>query len=183
MTRAIRQFFGKLGPGLLTGAADNEPSGIGIYSITGAAFGFSLLWTVLLEFPLMVAVQLMCARLSMVSGLELSRVLRQRYPRLVLGAACLAVAFANTLQTGAALIAMAEALDMVTGISPAFWSPAMAAVILFMMVATSYHAIARVLKWIALVLFGYVAAAFLTDPRWTDVVQATFVPHVEWTSR
>src|SRR5436309_15496131 len=86
--RGVRHFFSKLGPGLITGAADDDPSGISTYSVTGAGFGYAPLWTALFSFPLMVAVQLMCARLGMVTGRGLAGVVRRVYPRPVLWAAC-----------------------------------------------------------------------------------------------
>src|SRR5437667_7151569 len=86
--RRVRRFFSELGPGLITGAADDDPSGISTYSVTGASFGYAPLWTALFSFPLMASVQLMCARLGMVTGLGLAGVIRRRYPTLVLWGAC-----------------------------------------------------------------------------------------------
>src|SRR5467141_1523888 len=92
----VRRFFADLGPGLITGAADDDPSGISTYSVTGAAFGYAQLWTALFSFPLMAAVQLMCARLGMVTGRGLAGVVRRRYPRWVLWGACALLIVANT---------------------------------------------------------------------------------------
>src|ERR1035438_5222125 len=105
---AVLDFFADLGPGLITGAADDDPSGIATYSITGAAFGYGLLWTALFSFPLMAAVQLMCARLGMVTGRGLAAVVRRRYSRGVLWGACLLLIVANTINIGADLGGMAE---------------------------------------------------------------------------
>src|ERR1700740_3741968 len=91
----FRRFFGRLGPGLITGAADDDPSGISTYSVTGAAFGYAPLWTALFSFPLMSAVQIMCARLGMVTGRGLAGVLRRSYPRWVLWSACALLIVAN----------------------------------------------------------------------------------------
>ena len=107
--RRVRQFFAELGPGLITGAADDDPSGISTYSVTGAAFGYAPLWTALFSFPLMAAVQIMCARLGMVTGRGLAGVLRREYPRWVLWGACSLLIVANVVNIGADLGGMAEA--------------------------------------------------------------------------
>src|SRR5881398_2967669 len=114
--RAFRRFFGSLGPGLITGAADDDPSGISTYSVAGASFGYAPLWTALFSFPLMAAIQLMCARLGMVTGLGLAGVIRRRYSPWVLWFACTLLAIANTINIAADLAGMAEATALVTGI-------------------------------------------------------------------
>jgi NRAMP (natural resistance-associated macrophage protein)-like metal ion transporter len=176
----VRRFFRELGPGLITGAADDDPSGISTYSVTGAAFGFAQLWTVFFAFPLMIAVQIMCARLGLVSGQGLAGVLRRRYPKWVLLGACSLLVVANTVNIGADLGGMAEAMEMMTGLASVIWLPLFACLIVAMLIWSSYRHIARVFKWLTLVLFAYVAAAFLAHPRWNQVLKATFVPHVEW---
>ena len=176
----VRRFFAELGPGLITGAADDDPSGISTYSVTGAAFGFAQLWTVFFAFPLMFAVQLMCARLGLVSGQGLAGVLRRRYPKWVLLGACTLLAVANTVNIGADLGGMAEAMQMMTGLSPLLWLPVFAALIVVLLIWSSYRHIAKVFKWLTLVLFAYVAAAFMSNPKWGQVLRATFVPHLEW---
>ena len=113
----VRDFFAELGPGLITGAADDDPSGIATYSVTGAQFGYGPLWTALFSFPLMASVQLMCSRLAMVTGRGLAAVVRRRYPRWVLWGACLVLVVANTINIGADLGGMAEAMQMITGIN------------------------------------------------------------------
>ena len=119
----MRRFFANLGPGLITGAADDDPSGISTYSVAGAAFGFSFLWTALFSFPLMAAVQLMCARLGMVTGGGLGGAIRRRYSRWVLWPACALLIFANVFNVGADLGGMAASMQMVTGISAYLWNP------------------------------------------------------------
>src|SRR5882724_2202429 len=127
--KPVRHFFADLGPGLITGAADDDPSGISTYSVTGATFGYAPLWTALFTFPLMAAVQLMCARLGMVTGRGLAGVVRRRYPRWVLWGSCLTLVVANVVNIGADLGGMAEATELVTGIDSRFWIPAYAALI------------------------------------------------------
>ena len=176
----IRRFFAELGPGLITGAADDDPSGISTYSVTGAAFGYAQLWTVFFAFPLMAAVQIMCARLGLVSGQGLAGVLRRRYPKWVLLGACALLAIANTVNIGADLGGMAEAMEMITGLPSLMWLPLFAGLIVVLLVWSSYRHMARVLKWLTLVLFAYVAAAFMAHPRWSEVLRASFIPHIEW---
>src|SRR5580704_8247967 len=176
----LRRFFGRLGPGLITGAADDDPSGISTYSVTGAAFGYAPLWTALFSFPLMVAVQTMCARLGMVTGEGLAGVIRRRYPRWVLWSACSLLVIANTVNIGADLGGMAKVSEMVTGIRSVFWTPIYALVIGSFLIWWSYYAIARIFKWMTLVLFSYVLTAFFAKPDWAMVIRSTLIPHVEW---
>jgi NRAMP (natural resistance-associated macrophage protein)-like metal ion transporter len=180
--RRVRHFFSELGPGLITGAADDDPSGISTYSVTGASFGYAPLWTALFSFPLMAAVQLMCARLGMVSGLGLAGVIRRRYPTWVLWGACSLLIVANVVNIGADLGGMADASEMVTGINSLVWTPIYAALIISLLFWTSYSFIAKVFKWLTLVLFAYVITAFLSHPNWRTVLHSTLVPHVEWSS-
>jgi len=173
-------FFEGLGPGLITGAADDDPSGISTYSVAGAAYGYTGLWTALFSFPLMAAVQLMCARLGMVTGRGLASVIRRRYPPPVLWFSCALLIVANVFNIGADLGGMADALQMVTGIPPYVGTPFFAFLIIGLLVLTSYRTIARIFKWMTLALFAYVITAFLAQPDWTQVLRATFIPHIEW---
>jgi NRAMP (natural resistance-associated macrophage protein)-like metal ion transporter len=179
----LRRFFANLGPGLITGAADDDPSGISTYSVAGAALGYSILWTALFTFPLMAAVQLMCARLGMVTGRGLGGVIRKRYPRWVLWLACVLLIVANVFNIGADLGGMGDAMHMVTGIPSYWWTPFFTVLLAVMLIWSSYQWIQRVFKWLTLVLFAYVITAFLARPDWTGVLYSTFVPHVEWTSQ
>ena len=182
-SRGAQRFFRRLGPGLITGAADDDPSGISTYSVTGAAFGYAQLWTALFSFPLMTAVQMMCARLGLVTGPGLAGVIRQYYPRWVLWCACTLLVVANTVNIGADLGGMGKVTEMVTGIPSAFWTPIYALVIASFLIWSSYFVVARIFKWLTLVLFAYVLAAFLAKPDWAVVLRSTLVPHIEWTGR
>ncbi len=177
----LRRFFKELGPGLITGAADDDPSGISTYSVAGAAFGYTGLWTALFSFPLMSAVQLMCARLGMVTGRGLAGVIRKRYSQWVLWPACAVLIVANVFNIGADLGGMADAMQMVTGLRAYFWTPLFAGLIVGLLFLTSYRSMAKVLKWLTLVLFAYLITAFLAHPDWKQVLHATFVPQLEWT--
>jgi NRAMP (natural resistance-associated macrophage protein)-like metal ion transporter len=178
----VRGFFANLGPGLITGAADDDPSGISTYSVTGASFGYMPLWTALFSFPLMAAVQLMCARLGLVTGRGLAGVVRRNYPRPVLWGACALLIVANVFNIGADLGGMAEATEMMTGVKSYYWTPVYTLLIIALLFFSSYRHIARVFKWLTLILFAYIVAAFLARPDWGAVWRATLVPHVEWSS-
>jgi len=177
----VEQFFRDLGPGLITGAADDDPSGISTYSVAGAAYGYTGLWTALFSFPLMAAVQLMCARLGMVTGQGLASVIRTRYPAWVLWPACALLIIANVFNIGADLGGMADAMHMVTGVPSYYWPPFFALLIVALLFWTSYKSMARIFKWLTLVLFAYVITAFLARPDWMAVLRYTFLPNVEWT--
>ena len=178
----VRTFFANLGPGLITGAADDGLSGISTYSVTGASFGYLPLWTALFSFPPMAAVQLMCARLGLVTGRGLAGVVRRNYPRPVLWGACALLIVANVFNIGADLGGKAEATEMMTGIKSHYWTAPYTIVIISLLFFSSYRHIARIFKWLTLVLFAYIAAAFLARPNWGSVLSATFVPRVEWSS-
>lgn len=181
-TGSIKEFFTNLGPGLVTGAADDDPAGISTYSVVGASFGYMPLWTALFSFPLMAAVQLMCARLGIVSGRGLAGVLRRYYSRWFLWGACLLLVVANVFNIGADLGGMADATAMMTGTRSYYWTPVFTLLIIALLFFTGYRFITRVFKWLTLVLFAYVAAAFLADPDWQAILIATFVPHIQWSS-
>lgn len=177
----VWRFFSNLGPGLITGAADDDPSGISTYSVAGAALGYSVLWTALFSLPLMAAVQLMCARLGMVTGRGLAGILRKRYSPWVLWPACLLLIVANVFNIAADLGGMGDAMHMATGLPSWLWTPFFAVLITILVIWVSYQWIVRVFKWLTLVLFAYVVTAFLAHPDWSGVLHFTFVPHVEWT--
>ena len=181
--RRVRHFFSELGPGLITGAADDDPSGISTYSVTGAAFGYAPLWTALFSFPLMSAVQMMCARLGMVTGRGLAGVLRRNYPRSILWSACALLIVANVFNIGADLGGMAAASEMMTGVNSLIWTPIFATLITSLLFWTSYRRIVRIFKWLTLVLFAYVITAFLVRPDWKTVFYSTVIPHIEWSSK
>lgn len=176
----VRKLLAALGPGLITGAADDDPSGISTYSVAGAAYGYATLWIALLTFPLMSAVQLMCARLGMVTGSGLAAAVRDNYPRWVLWGACSILVVANVINIGADLGGMAEATQLVTGIRPAFWIPFYVLLILALLFWTSYKLIARIFKWLTLVLFAYFLASFYAHVDWKAALAVTLVPHLEW---
>lgn len=177
---AAEVFFSDLGPGLITGCADDDPSGISTYSISGAAFGYGLLWTAVLCFPLMVAVQMMCGRLGMVTGRGLAGVIRRRYSRWVLWGACGLLIVANVFNIAADLGGMADATRMVTGVNALVWTPLYTAAIVGFLFFSSYRQIARIFKWLTLVLLAYVVTAFFASVDWRLALLTTLRPSGVW---
>ena len=172
----LRRIATALGPGVITGAADDDPSGIATYSITGARFGTQFLWTAPVLWPLMAAVQMMCARIGLVTGEGLVGALRQKYPRWLLATAAGALFIANTINVGADLGGMADAAHLLTGVPTFLWVLAFGIGITVATIRLRYASIARTLKWLALILVVYVIAAIDVHPDWGAVLRATVVP-------
>jgi len=175
----IAGFFRILGPGLITGAADDDPSGIATYSQTGAQFGFGQLWTSLYQVPLLLAVQEACARIGAVTGKGLAGVIKDHYSRKILIGVVVLVAVANTINIGADIGAVAAAAQLVVNVP--FWLLAVATTALLVVseVVISYKTCANVLKWLALALLSYPATAFIVKQPWKEILYATVVPHIE----
>ncbi|TAJ79990.1 divalent metal cation transporter [bacterium] len=170
------RYFKLLGPGLVTGASDDDPGGIATYSIAGASLGYGMLWTAIATLPLTIAVQLTCARIGLVSGRGLAGVLRHSYPRRLLYVACLLLLVANVFNISADLGGMAEVVEMLTGVRSIVFVPLFGFLTLAVTVYTSYATFARYLKWLTVVLFAYVIAPFLARPDWARVLWATVLP-------
>jgi Mn2+/Fe2+ NRAMP family transporter len=174
--RRLRRFLAQLGPGLVTGAADDDPSGVVTYSIAGARYGTALLWTALLTWPLMTAVQLMCSRVGMVTGRGLVGALRQRLPPGIILLGALGLLVANTINIGADLSAMADAAELFTGLNSHVWVILFGIGIAWATVRLRYAVLARALKWLTLALLAYVVCAIYVGPDWGEVARATFLP-------
>jgi NRAMP (natural resistance-associated macrophage protein)-like metal ion transporter len=173
-----------LGPGLITGASDDDPSGIGTYSQVGSQFGYGFLWTSLFTFPLMAAVQELCARIALHTGVGLGVALRRKFPRPLVGVCIAALFVANTINAGADLGAIAAGGSLLTrGAVHLLWFvvPA-AALILALQVFMTYAVIFKVFKWLTVALFAYVITGFLVHPQLQQVVTGSLIPHVELTS-
>ena len=176
LQRILRIF----GPGLITGAADDDPSGIATYSQTGAQFGFAQLWTALYQLPLLYAVQEACARIGAVTGRGLAGVIKRDYPRPILIAVVLLVVVANTINIGADIGAVAAAAQLVVPAPFWFFAIATAALVIGLEVFVSYRNYARFLKWLALALLAYPATALIVDQPWGAILKATLLPHIEF---
>lgn len=172
----LRRILRSLGPGVTTGAADDDPSGVATYSIAGAQLGTSLLWTAWLTWPLMAAVQMLCARIGMVTGVGLAGAFRAKFPRWLVGALALALLIANTINIASDLAGMADAAQMLGAGPSRLYVVLFGAGICLATVRLRYHQIANVLKWLALVLFAYVITAFVVKPDWTQVLRAFATP-------
>src|SRR2546422_1410263 len=179
--RGVAGFLHLLGPGLITGASDDDPSGIGTYSQVGSQFGYGLLWLALFTFPLMSAVQELCARIALQTGVGLGASLRRKFPRWLVAIAILGLLAANTFNVGADLGAVAAAGSLLSrGALHALWLVVpVALLIIGMQVFATYATIFKIFKWLTLALFAYVITAFFAHPQLDAVVKATFVPHLE----
>ena len=173
-----RAFWKSLGPGIITGAADDDPSGIATYSIAGAQYGTSLLWTAIFTWPLMMAVQTMCARIGMVTGQGIAGALRHKFPRSVLLIAAVALFIANTINVGADLTGMADAAELLTGVNSHVWVVVLGVGIAVATIRLRYATLARGLKWLALTLFAYVITALYVGPDWPSVAHDVFLPNM-----
>ncbi len=174
----IFRFFQVLGPGLITGAADDDPSGISTYSVAGAATGFSMLWLTLISTPMMAVIQGMCARISMVTGQGLAAVMRRRLPITVTYALAILVIAANTFNLGADIGGMADATHLIVPLPPEFWVFFFGVALLAAQTWLSYGMIARIFKWLTLALFAYIVTAFVVHPHWLTVLAQFAIPHV-----
>ena len=174
----LLKLFGRLGPGLITGAADDDPSGIATYSQAGAQFGINMLWTVALTYPLMVAIQSISARIGRVTGHGLATNLSRVFPRpLVMGLVAL-LFLANAINIGADLAAMGESARLVTGGNQHLLTVLFAAGSLGLQVIVPYHRYVRFLKWLTMSLFAYVAVVFTVHVDWGEVALRTVLPQL-----
>lgn len=173
-------YFRRIGPGLVTGAADDDPSGIGTYSQVGAASGFHLLWTAVFALPLAAAVQEATARLGLVTGRGLASLIKSRFPRWVLGVAVLLVAAANTFNIGADIGSMAAASRLVVPVPYWLLVIGFTAFMAFIEVVIPYRTYSRILKWLCLSIASYVIVLFFIKVSWPDVIRHTFVPEISW---
>ncbi len=176
-----KKFLSALGPGFITGASDDDPSGIATYAQTGAIFGYLQMWLVLWTLPFMIAVQEMCGRIGLVTGKGLSGVIRHYYPKKLLYAAVLLLLIANTINIGADLGAMAAAAQLVLHIPFTPLLLGMTVTTLLLEIFITYKTYAAYLKYLTLSLFAYVFVAFVVRQDWAAVLTATLVPHISLT--
>ena len=170
----------KLGPGLITGAADDDPSGIATYSQAGAQFGFNMLWTVLFTYPLMVGIQVVSARIGRVSGHGLATNIRKHYPAWLLYGVVGLLRIANTFNIAADVAAMGEALKLIVGGPAQIYAVAFGLVSLLLQVFIPYRRYVRILKWLTLALLAYVATVFVVHVPWSQVLVRAMAPHLSW---
>jgi NRAMP (natural resistance-associated macrophage protein)-like metal ion transporter len=182
--KTIMQVLRSLGPGLITGASDDDPSGIATYSQAGAKFGFGMLWMVLFQYPMMIVVQEMCARIGLVTGGGLAAVIRKKYSGKIVLPIVSLLLFANTINIGADIGAMAASIRL---IFPGF--PAIAATLAFAVfiiaaeIFIPYRKYSKVLRYLTLSLFAYIITAVIVGGNWIQIATASFVPHIEFNSQ
>jgi NRAMP (natural resistance-associated macrophage protein)-like metal ion transporter len=176
----VNSWVEKLGPGLITGAADDDPSGIATYSQAGAAFGYDILWTILLTYPLMAAIQVISARIGRVSGHGLATNIRRHYPAWLLYGTVTLLLAASTINIAADLSAMGTAVNLVIGGPTHVYTVGLALLSLVLQVFVPYRRYVRVLKWLTLVLFAYVGVVFAVRIPWMTVAIRTVFPHLSW---
>ncbi len=181
-TSGVRRFFAQLGPGLVTGAADDDPSGIGTHSQVGAEFGYGLAWTFVFSFPLMVVIQEVAARIGRVTGAGIARNLRRHYPRPLLWSVVLLLLVANIVNLGADLGAMGAALALLLGGNGALYTLMFGAICVVIEVALNYARYASLLKWTTLSLFSYVAVVMVAGVPWGRALTALVIPEIQWTA-
>ena len=175
----IKKIFSIFGPGVITGAADDDPSGIATYTQTGAKFGYGQLWTVVFMLPLMTAIQEACARIGAVTGHGLSAVIKENYSKKVLYSAVLLVVVANTINIGADIGALAAAAQLLIPVNFVILTLGFTVLILVLEIFTTYRVYSRILKWLALALIAYPLTVFIVNQPWKTIFIATFWPHVE----
>jgi NRAMP (natural resistance-associated macrophage protein)-like metal ion transporter len=175
----IYRFLKTFGPGIITGAADDDPSGIATYTQTGAKFGYGQLWAAIAMLPLMIATQEACARIGAVNGKGLAAVIKDNYSKKVLYTAVFLVVIANTINIGADIGALAAAVQLLIPVNFVILTLSFTALILILEIFTSYRFYARILKWLALTLIAYPLTVFIVKQPWVTILKATFLPHIE----
>ena len=179
----VKRALAVLGPGLVTGASDDDPSGIGTYAQAGAQFGYATLWATLAMLPMMISIQYISARIGLVSGRGLGGVLRAKYPRAVVYPAVAALVIANTLNAGADIGAIAAAINLLVPVAAVVFVVPVSVGILALQLLGSYELIAKVFKWLALALLAYVGAALFARPDGLDVLRGALIPTIRLDSQ
>lgn len=172
----LRRFLRLLGPGVVTGASDDDPSGISTYTVAGASLGYATLWTALITFPLMTAVQYISAKVGLVTGKGLAAVLREHYSKWVLYPAVFGLIVANTINAGVDIGAIAAGFHLILPIDPSYLIVPIGLLILIFQVWGSYRVISNTFKWLCMALLAYIGAAFFAKPDFAEVAIATVVP-------
>jgi len=173
----LKSFWRSLGPGLVVGAADDDPAGITIYALAGAKFGLSVLWTVIATLPFMIIIQRMAGRIGLISGKGLAGNMKKHYPLWMLVFITLLISVASIINIGADISAMSAALRLIVPLPSIILAALLSLVVVFLVILLPYRIIANYLKWVAIVLFSYVLAVFFISPEWRDVFLRIFIPH------
>src|ERR1700726_3443450 len=177
---AHKGLLGRLGPGLITGASDDDPSGIATYSQAGAQFGYALIWTMVFTYPLMTAGQIVSARMGRTTGRGIAGNLRQHCPSWLLTAIVTLLLIANPINIGADLGAMADASRLVLGGPQVLYVLLFAAICIGLQIFLQYSRYVSVLKWLTLFLFAYVACLFMVNVPWSEAAKSLVIPSPRW---
>lgn len=176
--KKLIKFLRKLGPGVITGASDDDPAGVAIYAQTGAVAGTTLLWTAPFTLPFMVAIQEMCARIGLVTGHGLIGTMRRYYPHLLLILIAAFVVIANTINIGADIAGMSASLNLFLPIHPILIALFLSSIIVLLMIYFPYKTLANIFKWLTLALFAYILTAFIVVDNWREVFLNTIFPTI-----
>lgn len=174
----VKRFLKILGPGVIVGASDDDPSGIGTYSIAGATLGYATLWTTIVMLPMMFAVQFICAKIGLVTGRGLGEVLGRNFPKYIAYPAVFALVIANSINAGADIGAIGAAFNLLVPIPIVALIVPIAAVLLALQIWGSYKIISSIFKWLTLSLFAYIAASLFAHPNVLHVLEGTFIPRI-----
>ena len=176
----LKSFWKSLGPGLVVGAADDDPAGIAIYAIAGAKFGLSVLWTVFATLPFMIIIQRMAGRIGLVSGRGLAGNMKKHYPHWMLLFITILISVATVINIGADISAMSAALKLLVPLPSIILAVLLSFIVITLVILLPYRVIAKYLKWVAIVLFSYVVAVFFISPDWRSVFSHIFIPHAQF---
>lgn len=180
LRKQIDRWLKRIGPGFITGAADDDPSGVATYSIAGAQFGYSMLWMSLFLIPPMIAIQEMCGRIGLVTGSGLAGVIKKHYPKKLLWFAVMLLFVANVINIGADLGIMASSLQMLFGLGFYFWLIVTAIFVVFLIVFVSYNRYSAYLKWFGLTLLVYLVTAFVIKQDWLEIFSSLLIPRIQF---
>lgn len=178
--KKIRKSLKKVGPGFITGAADDDPSGVATYSVAGAKYGYQMTWMAIFLVPAMIAIQEMCGRIGMVSGKGLAGVIKQFHSKKILYFAVALLAVANIINIGADLGIIAASIQMLYGFNFYYWLAIVAIGIILMEIAIPYKIYSKYLKWLGLSLCVYIVTAFLVKQDWSSIAFNTLIPHINF---
>jgi Mn2+/Fe2+ NRAMP family transporter len=177
---SLPELLRAIGPGVITGGADNDPAGIATYSVVGASVGFAQNWLLLVSTPMLIVIQQMSAKVANVTKSDLATVLRTTFGARVATPAVLLMVVANVITMGADLLAMGAAFELLTGVKFVYWVVPLAAVMAFVTIFTDYKVLSKYLLWLVAVFSTYILAAFLARPNWGDVLRSTVVPQLSF---
>ncbi len=180
MKEKLKKILKVLGPGFITGAADDDPSGIAAYSQTGAMFGYSQAWTALFSFPFMTVIQEICGRIGLATGMGLSGIIRKYYPKWILYSAVFILFFANTINIAADLSAMAAAAQLIIKLPFAFWLIVLTLTTVTLEIFVSYSTYSRILKYLTFSLFSYIIAGLIIKQDWIRILKSTVLPTIHF---